>query len=174
MHKFLSKMIIQENFNRKNILPALGIKQMAFQLLSSRVGITFLAGICISLIDHYQDQLYDELLVDQTKFTLHASSFPAVFSSPILYFYYTAEIPNYGTQCWITFSEQWQWQIYMTIVSMTLFVIPAILIAACYIIIVCTIWNKGKEMSVRGLLDLTDHLVMFLALGLSCWSSGPL
>jgi neuropeptide S receptor 1 len=74
-----------------------------------------------------------------------------VFSSPILYFYYTAEIPNYGTQCWITFSEQWQWQIYMTIVSMTLFVIPAILIAACYIIIVCTIWNKGKEMSVRPL-----------------------
>jgi len=32
---------------------------------------------------------------------------------------------------------------------MTLFVIPAILIAACYIIIVCTIWNKGKEMSVQ-------------------------
>jgi hypothetical protein len=30
----------------------------------------------------------------------------AVFSSPILYFYYTAEIPNYGTQCWITFSDQ--------------------------------------------------------------------
>jgi neuropeptide S receptor 1 len=71
-----------------------------------------------------------------------------VFSSPILYFYYTDEIPTYGTQCWITFSEQWQWQIYMTLVSMTLFVIPAILIAACYIIIVCTIWNKGKEMSV--------------------------
>ena len=74
--------------------------------------------------------------------------FSALFSSPILYFYYTDQIPNYGTQCWITFSEQWQWQIYMTIVSMTRCVIPAILIAACYIIIVCTIWNKGKEMSV--------------------------
>jgi hypothetical protein len=33
-------------------------------------------------------------------------------------------------------------------VSTTLFVIPAILIAACYIVIVCTIWNKGKEMAV--------------------------
>jgi len=41
----------------------------------------------------------------------------AVFSSPILYFYYTDEIPNYGTQCWITFNEQWQWQIYMTLVN---------------------------------------------------------
>jgi neuropeptide S receptor 1 len=36
----------------------------------------------------------------------------------------------------------------MALVSTTLFVIPAILIAACYIIIVRTIWNKGKEMSV--------------------------
>ena len=76
--------------------------------------------------------------------------FTAVFSSPILYFYYTAEVPGYGNQCWITFDEPWQWQVYMTLVSMTLFVIPAILIAACYIIIVCTIWNKGKELSVRA------------------------
>ena len=36
-------------------------------------------------------------------------------------------------------------QLYMTLVSVTLFVIPAILIAACYIIIVCTIWNKGRD-----------------------------
>jgi hypothetical protein len=50
------------------------------------------------------------------------SSFAAVFSSPILYFYYTAEIPNYGTQCWITFGDQWQWQLYMTLVSISLFV----------------------------------------------------
>jgi neuropeptide S receptor 1 len=79
--------------------------------------------------------------------------FSAVFSSPILYFYYTAEVPGYGNQCWITFDEPWQWQVYMTLVSMTLFVIPAILIAACYIIIVCTIWNKGKELSVCNLLS---------------------
>ena len=38
----------------------------------------------------------------------------------------------------------------MTLVSVTLFVIPAILIAGCYIIIVCTIWNKGRELK-------TDH-----------------
>ena len=71
-----------------------------------------------------------------------------VFSAPILHFYNTKETKEYGTQCWINFSEPWQWQLYMTLVSLTLFVIPAILIAGCYIVIVCTIWNKGKEMSV--------------------------
>ena len=69
----------------------------------------------------------------------------AAFSSPILHFYNTTETEDYGTQCWIHFEEQWQWQLYMTLVSVTLFVIPAILIAGCYIIIVCTIWNKGRE-----------------------------
>ena len=57
------------------------------------------------------------------------------FSSPILHFYNTTETEDYGTQCWIHFEEQWQWQLYMTLVSVTLFVIPAILIAGCYIII---------------------------------------
>ena len=33
----------------------------------------------------------------------------------------------------------------MTIASLTVFIIPAIIIAVCYIAIVCTIWNKGKE-----------------------------
>jgi neuropeptide S receptor 1 len=69
-----------------------------------------------------------------------------LFSIPILHFYNTTETEDYGTQCWIHFSEPWQWQLYMTLVSVTLFVIPAILIAGCYIIIVCTIWNKGREM----------------------------
>jgi len=72
------------------------------------------------------------------------------FSSPLLHFYQIDYKEGYGTQCWINFEEQWQWQLYMTLVSVTLFVIPAILIAGCYIIIVCTIWNKGRELK-------TDH-----------------
>ena len=71
-----------------------------------------------------------------------------VFSAPLLHFYNTKETKDYGTQCWINFTENWQWQVYMTLVSLTIFVIPAILIAGCYIVIVCTIWNKGREMSV--------------------------
>ena len=70
--------------------------------------------------------------------------FPNFFHLPLDY------KEGYGTQCWINFEEQWQWQLYMTLVSVTLFVIPAILIAGCYIIIVCTIWNKGRELK-------TDH-----------------
>ena len=34
----------------------------------------------------------------------------------------------------------------MTLVSVTLFVIPAFLIGGCYIVIVVTIWRKGKDM----------------------------
>jgi len=69
----------------------------------------------------------------------------AAFASPILPFYNLKETENYGTQCWIDFDDEWKWQLYMTIVSLTIFVIPAILIAACYIIIVCTIWKKGRQ-----------------------------
>ena len=38
---------------------------------------------------------------------------------------------------------QWKWRLYMTLVSVTLFVIPAFLIGGCYIIIVVTIWRKA-------------------------------
>ena len=54
-------------------------------------------------------------------------------------------LQDYGTQCWIDFDAPWQWRLYMTLVSLTLFVIPALLISACYIVIVVTIWNKGKD-----------------------------
>ena len=69
-----------------------------------------------------------------------------IFSLPILIFYTTAETEEFGTQCWIDFAETWQWRLYMTLVSVSLFVLPAILIATCYIIIVVTIWSKSKEM----------------------------
>ena len=42
------------------------------------------------------------------------------------------------------FGPQWKWRLYMTLVSVTLFVIPAFLIGGCYIIIVVTIWKKGN------------------------------
>lgn len=79
-----------------------------------------------------------------------AWGFSLVFSAPILHFYETTETANYGTQCWIDFDEAWKWKLYMTLVSVTLFVIPAFLIAGCYVIIVVTIWSKGKEMAPGG------------------------
>ncbi|XP_077490821.1 cardioacceleratory peptide receptor-like [Amblyomma americanum] len=46
-------------------------------------------------------------------------------------------------QCWIEL-QLWQWQIYMTLVACSLFFVPALLIAACYIVIVHTIWRRSK------------------------------
>ena len=64
-----------------------------------------------------------------------------VFSTPILFFFHLEEVPKFGTQCWIDFSEQWQWQLYMSLVSLSIFIIPAIIIAVCYTIITVTIWR---------------------------------
>ncbi|RWS06335.1 cardioacceleratory peptide receptor-like protein, partial [Dinothrombium tinctorium] len=46
-------------------------------------------------------------------------------------------------QCWIAL-EQWQWQIYITLVALSLFFLPAFIIATCYMIIVRTIWSKSR------------------------------
>ena len=73
----------------------------------------------------------------------------AIFSLPPLFLMELKEAIkdgiNYGTQCWNPM-ELWQWQIYMSLVSLACFFIPTILISACYIIIVVTIWKKGKAM----------------------------
>lgn len=47
-------------------------------------------------------------------------------------------------QCWIEFSEPWQWQLYMTLVATAVFVAPAFIISVCYAYIVTTIWAKSK------------------------------
>ena len=69
------------------------------------------------------------------------------FSVPIIFLYNTHVTEEYGTQCWIDFKEQWHWKVYMTLVAVSLFLVPAILIASCYTIIVITIWKKGKVMA---------------------------
>lgn len=46
-------------------------------------------------------------------------------------------------QCWLEFTEQWHWQLYMTVVSISLFIIPAAIITSCYTIIITTLWKKN-------------------------------
>ncbi|GFG34763.1 hypothetical protein Cfor_04642, partial [Coptotermes formosanus] len=70
----------------------------------------------------------------------------AIFSVPILILYHETAIEG-RLQCWIEFSEQWQWQLYMTLVAVILFVVPALIISACYTVIVSTIWSKSKQMT---------------------------
>ncbi|XP_065164313.1 cardioacceleratory peptide receptor-like isoform X2 [Atheta coriaria] len=65
-----------------------------------------------------------------------------VFSLPTFFLF--EEKPIEGLpQCWIDL-KPWQWRVYMTVVSLILFVIPALIISACYAVIVWTIWSKSK------------------------------
>jgi len=75
-----------------------------------------------------------------------AWSFSAAFSVPILFFFNLHETPDYGTQCWIDFPAQWHWQLYMSLVALSLLIMPALIIAFCYTVIVITIWKKSKIM----------------------------
>ncbi|GAB0099092.1 cardioacceleratory peptide receptor [Sergentomyia squamirostris] len=66
----------------------------------------------------------------------------AFFSLPMLYLYEERPIQD-QPQCWIDLGSQFGWQVYMSLVAAVLFVFPALIISACYAIIVRTIWAKG-------------------------------
>ncbi|XP_043233327.1 cardioacceleratory peptide receptor-like [Amphibalanus amphitrite] len=71
----------------------------------------------------------------------------AVFSAPYLYLYreQLVGVPP-RIECWIDVGSPRNWQLYMSLTATSLFILPAVIIAACYIIIVITIWRKGKEL----------------------------
>ncbi|XP_022919038.1 cardioacceleratory peptide receptor isoform X2 [Onthophagus taurus] len=76
-----------------------------------------------------------------------------VFSTPTIFLFKEKTVEGLS-QCWLEMDKQWQWQVYMTLVSLVLFVIPALIIGGCYAVIVWTIWSKSK------LLITTAHLPM--------------
>ncbi|XP_050502386.1 cardioacceleratory peptide receptor isoform X1 [Diabrotica virgifera virgifera] len=67
-----------------------------------------------------------------------------LFAIPILILYEEKLIQG-QSQCWLSFSAQWMWKLYMTLVSVSLFCIPAIIITTCYAIIIVTIWTKSAS-----------------------------
>nr|KAG5713651.1 hypothetical protein BaRGS_024699 [Batillaria attramentaria] len=48
-----------------------------------------------------------------------------------------------GPMCMIDFTETWQWQAYLTPIAITLFIIPAVIICICYVIIIVIIWRSS-------------------------------
>ncbi|RZF44133.1 hypothetical protein LSTR_LSTR012955 [Laodelphax striatellus] len=68
-----------------------------------------------------------------------------LFSSPIMVLYEEREIQG-RLQCWIELAEPWQWRLYMSLVTVTVFLVPAIVIAVCYALIVHTIWTKSRQL----------------------------
>ncbi|XP_034191079.1 crustacean cardioactive peptide receptor isoform X1 [Osmia lignaria lignaria] len=71
-----------------------------------------------------------------------AWSLSALFSVPIIFLYEEKRIQG-KTQCWIDLGSPLQWRIYMSLVSFTLFIAPALIIGGCYAVIVATIWSQG-------------------------------
>ncbi|KAF4524896.1 hypothetical protein B566_EDAN015552 [Ephemera danica] len=71
--------------------------------------------------------------------------FSVLFSLPIVLLYHETSVQG-RLQCWIDFPEAWQWQLYMTLVAFALFVFPALIITACYTVIVATIWGQGRQL----------------------------
>ncbi|XP_076346084.1 cardioacceleratory peptide receptor-like [Tachypleus tridentatus] len=49
-------------------------------------------------------------------------------------------------QCWINM-ENWQWKIYMSLIAVSVFFLPTVVISGCYSVIVYTIWTKSKSFS---------------------------
>lgn len=72
----------------------------------------------------------------------------AVFSIPSLILFETKAMPkaNNATMCVIHLVHGWMWQTYMTLIFFACFVIPAMVIAVCYIVIAVIIWKKSKAM----------------------------
>ncbi|CAH1644135.1 unnamed protein product [Spodoptera littoralis] len=66
-----------------------------------------------------------------------------VFSIPLLILYEVKEVQG-QMQCWIDLGTPRRWQIWMSLISIMIFVLPALTIAACYAVIVLTIWTKSK------------------------------
>lgn len=69
----------------------------------------------------------------------------AVFSTPMLVLYEEGLVQG-QVQCWIDLPSAWQWQLYLTLVAVSLLVLPALLIFACYIVIVRTIWVQSAAL----------------------------
>lgn len=66
-----------------------------------------------------------------------------ILSIPIAVLFHVRPVQG-SSQCWIEFEQPWQWQLYMSLVALALFVIPALIISICYILIITTIWAKSK------------------------------
>ncbi|OQV18311.1 Cardioacceleratory peptide receptor [Hypsibius exemplaris] len=80
--------------------------------------------------------------------------FSFLFSTPMLFLYEQDRIEGY-LQCWISFPSQVHWQIYFTLVSITLFLVPVIIIIGCFAVVLRTIWVRGKNLEFEEAMSLS-------------------
>ncbi|GFS08110.1 CCAP receptor [Elysia marginata] len=70
-----------------------------------------------------------------------AWGFSFLFALPMIFINNLEQIDG-RWQCWIQFPGKWAWKLYITLIAVALFFIPAIIITVCYSIIVIIIWTK--------------------------------
>ncbi|XP_071102981.1 cardioacceleratory peptide receptor-like [Haliotis cracherodii] len=67
-----------------------------------------------------------------------------LFALPTIFIYYE-EVKEHKKQCWLDFPLFWHWQLFVTLVAIVTFILPALIIAACYVAIIFIIWTKGQD-----------------------------
>ncbi|XP_067685953.1 cardioacceleratory peptide receptor-like [Haliotis asinina] len=65
-----------------------------------------------------------------------------IFSIPMLVLFHEAHVHG-GPQCYITMQHDWHWQLYLTLIAISVFVVPAVIICFCYLVIIFTIWRSS-------------------------------
>ncbi|XP_048777796.2 cardioacceleratory peptide receptor-like [Ostrea edulis] len=69
-------------------------------------------------------------------------AFSLLFSLPM--FIYEEKEVHSKMQCFLSFPEPWIWKVYVTILSLVVMFIPAVIIAICYVTIVAVVWMKSS------------------------------
>ena len=106
-------------------------------------------SLCLCLLGFHKDSficLFALLFPARKRARILISiawSLSALFSLPAIFLNEVSVIKG-RPQCWITL-EPWQWKVYISLVATSLFLIPAIIIATCYSIIVTVIWRRGRN-----------------------------
>ncbi|XP_056010363.1 cardioacceleratory peptide receptor-like isoform X2 [Ostrea edulis] len=85
-------------------------------------------------------------------------TFAALFSLPMFKFEIVHKIYQESIKsfCMINFPAQWAWKLYLTLVAIAVFIVPAILIAICYIVIVVIIWRRSSSSVDKQYSDVTQ------------------
>ncbi|KAK3082840.1 hypothetical protein FSP39_006732, partial [Pinctada imbricata] len=68
--------------------------------------------------------------------------FAMVFSLP-MFLFHTIDYQG-KTFCSMNLSAPWMWKVYILLITFAVFIVPAVIIALCYIIIVVIIWKKSS------------------------------
>lgn len=71
--------------------------------------------------------------------------FSVIFSIPSLVLFEDTPSPNDESIrfCYLDLSEKWHWMLYVTLLAVSLFIIPAVIIIVCYTTIVYVIWKNS-------------------------------